>query len=77
MFFSVLHRRKSFHVIEELCFSNCIPLCSCFSCPVDEQCRSRTNVPIRIGSPEGDEALEKKFLDEAAKSGLVQLKGHR
>ena len=44
---------------------------------MDEQCRSRTNVPIRIGSPEGDEALEKKFLEEATKAGLVQLKGHR
>jgi len=48
-----------------------------YNCPVDEQCRSRTNIPIRIGSPEGDEALEKKFLEEATKAGLVQLKGHR
>jgi phosphoserine aminotransferase len=35
------------------------------------------NVPFRIGGPEGDEALEKKFLEETSKKGMIQLKGHR
>lgn len=35
------------------------------------------NVPFRIGGPDGDEALEKKFLEEASKRGMIQLKGHR
>ncbi|XP_005112828.1 phosphoserine aminotransferase [Aplysia californica] len=48
-----------------------------YNCPVDESCRSRMNVPIRIGSPEPDEALEKQFLEEATKAGYLQLKGHR
>ena len=47
------------------------------SCPVDSECRSRMNVPIRLGSIAGDEDLEKKFLAEATKAGLVSLKGHR
>ena len=47
------------------------------SCPIDHECRSRMNVPFRVGSPEGDEALEKKFIDEAAAKGLMSLKGHR
>ena len=35
------------------------------------------NVPFRIGSPDGVEELEKKFLDEAAKLDMISLKGHR
>ncbi|GFO37055.1 phosphoserine aminotransferase [Plakobranchus ocellatus] len=46
-------------------------------CPLDPGNRSRMNVPVRIGSPEGHEDLEKKFLEEAAKAGFLQLKGHR
>lgn len=46
-----------------------------YTCPVDEQCRSRMNLPFRICG--GDEALEKEFLQKAEKVGMVQLKGHR
>lgn len=35
------------------------------------------NVPFRVGKTEGDEVLEKKFLDEASKRGMISLKGHR
>lgn len=44
-----------------------------YRCPVDEACRSRMNVVFRLP----DEELEKKFLAEAAKADLVNLKGHR
>ncbi|KAL7022725.1 hypothetical protein ACKWTF_012361 [Chironomus riparius] len=46
-----------------------------YTCPVDEQYRSRMNLPFRISG--GDEALEKEFLQKAEKAGMVQLKGHR
>lgn len=46
-------------------------------CPVDVACRSRMNVPFRVGKKEGDDALEKKFLDGASKRGMISLKGHR
>ncbi|XP_077062935.1 phosphoserine aminotransferase [Siphateles boraxobius] len=48
-----------------------------YSCPVDMACRSRMNVPFRIGKKEGDESLEKSFLDGASKLGMISLKGHR
>ncbi|XP_046560530.1 phosphoserine aminotransferase-like [Haliotis rubra] len=48
-----------------------------FNCPLDTKCRSRMNIPVRIGSMEGVEALEKKFIEEATENGLVSLKGHR
>ncbi|GAB0093536.1 Phosphoserine aminotransferase [Sergentomyia squamirostris] len=48
-----------------------------YYCPVDENCRSRMNVPFRIGSAQGDEALEKAFLKGAEARQMVQLKGHR
>ncbi|XP_031426921.1 phosphoserine aminotransferase [Clupea harengus] len=48
-----------------------------YTCPVDPDCRSRMNVPFRVGSSQGDDALEKKFLDGAAKLGMISLKGHR
>lgn len=35
------------------------------------------NVPFRVGKKEGDEALEKKFLEGASKRGMISLKGHR
>jgi len=44
---------------------------------IDVNCRSRVNIPFRIGGAEGNDALEKKFLDEASKNGMLQLKGHR
>lgn len=46
-------------------------------CPVEEACRSRMNVPFRVGKNDGDEELEKKFLDRASKRGMISLKGHR
>jgi phosphoserine aminotransferase len=46
-----------------------------YACPVDKACRSRMNVPFTILG--GDEALEKKFLDEAKKVNLYTLAGHR
>uniref|UniRef100_A0A8C2HYB5 Phosphoserine aminotransferase n=2 Tax=Cyprinus carpio TaxID=7962 RepID=A0A8C2HYB5_CYPCA len=48
-----------------------------YSCPVDMACRSRMNIPFRIGKKEGDESLEKAFLDGASKLGMISLKGHR
>ncbi|KAJ0019213.1 hypothetical protein NQD34_006782 [Periophthalmus magnuspinnatus] len=48
-----------------------------YVCPVDQSCRSRMNIPFRLRTEEGDEALEKKFLDGAAKRGMISLKGHR
>lgn len=48
-----------------------------YSCPVDVACRSRMNIPFRIGKKEGDEGLEKSFLDGASKLGMISLKGHR
>lgn len=40
---------------------------------VDAAVRSRMNVPFFLH----DDALDKQFLDEAAQSGLISLKGHR
>ncbi|CAG0881843.1 unnamed protein product [Darwinula stevensoni] len=48
-----------------------------YSNPVDPGCRSRTNVPFRVGGAGGDEALEKAFLEGAAQKHMIQLKGHR
>ncbi|MCZ7596529.1 MAG: 3-phosphoserine/phosphohydroxythreonine transaminase [Gammaproteobacteria bacterium] len=41
--------------------------------PVDKACRSHMNVVFRLP----DEALEARFLKEAAARGMVNLKGHR
>ncbi|MCF8105707.1 MAG: 3-phosphoserine/phosphohydroxythreonine transaminase [Desulfohalobiaceae bacterium] len=41
--------------------------------PVDPNCRSQMNIVFRM--PE--ESLEKQFLEEADRAGLVKLKGHR
>jgi phosphoserine aminotransferase len=46
-----------------------------YSCPVEKASRSRMNVVFRIAG--GNEALEKKFADEAAKTNLVGTPGHR
>ncbi|KAK7791835.1 hypothetical protein R5R35_001250 [Gryllus longicercus] len=48
-----------------------------YCCPLNPKIRSRMNVPFRIGSVNGDEALEKTFLTGAQERGLLQLKGHR
>ena len=44
-----------------------------YRCPVDEACRSHMNVVFRLP----DETLEARFLAEAEKAGLLNLKGHR
>ena len=41
--------------------------------PVEKESRSMMNVTFVTG----DEALDKKFAAEAAKEGLINLKGHR
>jgi phosphoserine aminotransferase len=41
--------------------------------PVDEKCRSWMNVPFILKNPE----LDKTFIEESKKAGLVALKGHR
>ncbi|KAF2879669.1 hypothetical protein ILUMI_26507 [Ignelater luminosus] len=48
-----------------------------YSCPIDENCRSKMNVPFRVGGPNGNEQLEEVFLQEAEKLRMYQLKGHR
>ncbi|XP_061837817.1 phosphoserine aminotransferase isoform X1 [Nerophis lumbriciformis] len=48
-----------------------------YVCPVEETCRSRMNIPFRVGKKEGDEGLEKEFLNGASKRGMISLKGHR
>ncbi|KAK2181029.1 hypothetical protein NP493_414g00033 [Ridgeia piscesae] len=50
-----------------------------YHAPVHHTCRSRMNTHLRISSADGavDEKLEKEFIDEAAKKGMIQLKGHR
>ncbi|XP_043916811.1 phosphoserine aminotransferase [Protopterus annectens] len=48
-----------------------------YVCPVVPKCRSKMNIPFRIGNVKGDDVLEKKFLDEASKMGFLSLKGHR
>ena len=45
--------------------------------PVAPKYRSKMNVPLRIGSQEGDAELEERFVKEATKKGFLQLKGHR
>ncbi len=46
-----------------------------YHAPVQKNCRSRMNVPFIIKG--GDEALEKAFLEQAHKQGLINLAGHR
>lgn len=48
-----------------------------YYCPVDENVRSRMNIPFRIGNSQGDDNLEKAFLAKAESQGMIQLKGHR
>ncbi len=44
-----------------------------YSNKVDDQYRSKMNVPFQLG----DEALNEIFLTESAEAGLLTLKGHR
>ena len=44
-----------------------------FTCHADRGSRSGMNVTFRTG----DEALDAKFVREAAEAGFVNLKGHR
>ena len=46
-----------------------------YSCPVEKASRSRMNVAFRVAG--GDEGIEKRFAEEAAKAGLVGTPGHR
>ncbi len=46
-----------------------------YSCPVEKASRSSMNVVFRVAG--GDEAIEKKFAEEAAAAGLVGTPGHR
>ena len=48
-----------------------------FRAPVESHCRSRMNATFRIGSRDGVEELEKRFVDEAFILGMISLKGHR
>ncbi|WP_020561164.1 3-phosphoserine/phosphohydroxythreonine transaminase [Thiofilum flexile] len=46
---------------------------SFYHCPVDKRYRSTMNVPFTLANSE----LDKVFLAESAKAGLMSLKGHR
>jgi len=46
-----------------------------YTAPVEQKSRSRMNVPFQIQG--GNEALEKKFMEEAKKVKLYTLAGHR
>jgi phosphoserine aminotransferase len=46
-----------------------------YRCPVEAASRSRMNVVFRVAG--GDEAIEKKFAQEAATAGIVGTPGHR
>merc|ERR1719272_758823 len=48
---------------------------SFYACPVETASRSRINIPFTINGD--DEALTKKFLEEAKKVKLYTLAGHR
>jgi phosphoserine aminotransferase len=46
-----------------------------YSCPVEKASRSKMNVVFRVAK--GDEAVEKKFVQDAAATGIVGIAGHR
>ena len=48
---------------------------SFYTCPVEKSSRSKMNVVFRIAG--GDEAVEKKFVNEATAASLIGLGGHR
>jgi phosphoserine aminotransferase len=62
-----INKRKSDKLYEAIDNSNF------YNNPVDKDCRSWMNVPFTLAKPD----LDSKFLEEAAKAGLVTLKGHR
>lgn len=68
----MLNKQKSAMIYDIISSSN-----DFYVCPVETACRSRMNVPFRVGKKEGDDALEKQFLEGAAKRGMISLKGHR
>jgi len=46
-----------------------------YHCPVEQSSRSKMNAVFRVAG--GDEAVEKKFTNEAAAAGLAGTPGHR
>jgi phosphoserine aminotransferase len=46
-----------------------------YTCPVEEESRSKMNVVFRVAS--GDAAIEKKFAQEAEAAGMAGTPGHR
>jgi len=48
---------------------------SFYHCPVEKASRSRMNVVFRVAG--GDEAIEKRFVGEAAAAGIAGIAGHR
>ena len=46
-----------------------------YTCPVEKTSRSKMNVVFRVA--QGNEALEKKFVEEASTAGIVGIAGHR
>ena len=48
-----------------------------YDCPVEAASRSRMNVVFRVGQPGGDEAVEKRFAQQAAAAGIAGTPGHR
>lgn len=56
---------------------NCIDQSNGFyRCNIEKPFRSRINVTFRIGSTDGDVALEEEFLKGAEALEMRQLKGH-
>ncbi len=54
---------------------NAIDSTGFYTSPIKEEDRSRMNVVFRI--QDGDDTLEKKFIEEASAAGMSSLKGHR
>jgi phosphoserine aminotransferase len=55
-----------------------------YTCPVEKSSRSKMNVVFRVASTvdrsavaQGNEAIEKRFVEEAAAAGIVGITGHR
>lgn len=68
--FEEIANRKSGLIYEVIRNSN-----GFYSSPIDENYRSKMNIPFLIKA--GDQNLEKKFLAEGEKIGLTTLAGHR
>jgi phosphoserine aminotransferase len=72
---------KGIETIEKECLEKSKLMYNCFEAsdgyytnPIQKDFQSRVNITFRVKK---DEDLEKKFLSEAEKEGLIQLKGHR